>query len=334
MREALFYKKKEGNAVKCYLCPHNCMIKDGKRGICNVRKNYGGTLYSENYGQMTALGFDPIEKKPLYHFHPGSIILSVGSFGCNFKCDFCQNWQISQSTIEEIGRTHKHSPEDILKIALNRKDNTGIAYTYNEPVIYYEFMLDTAKLARKKGLKNVMVTNGFINPEPLDELVDYIDAFSIDLKAFTEEFYKKYTSSRLEPVKEALKQISKNGNFIEITNLVIPGLNDNETKFNEMVQWISEELGRKTVLHISRYFPSYHSNIQPTSIETLNNLYSLAKDHLDYVYLGNVSLSEGTDTYCDKCDALLVSRRGYHTDTKGIDDKGRCKNCTNEVFRI
>ena len=332
MREALYYKKIENNKVKCNLCPHNCIIKEGKRGICNVRKNSEGVLYSENYGQITALGFDPIEKKPLYHFYPGSFILSVGSFGCNLKCDFCQNWEISQSTIDEITRTQTHSPDDIINIAVQREDNTGIAYTYNEPVIYFEFMLDVAKKAKDKGLKNVMVTNGFINTEPLNELLQYIDAFSVDLKGFTEEFYKKKTSSELEPVKQSLKQISNNGNFLEITNLVIPTLNDEKSKYKEMIQWIGKEIGTKTVLHISRYFPSYHSSIETTSMAELKEFYQLAKKELDYVYLGNVSSSEGTDTYCDNCGSLLVSRQGYYTDISGIDEQGQCKNCKNKVF--
>jgi pyruvate formate lyase activating enzyme len=328
----LYYQKKEDKKVRCFLCPHNCYINDGNRGVCNVRKNIKGVLYSENYGQITALGFDPIEKKPLYHFHPGSFILSVGSFGCNMKCDFCQNWEISQSTIDDIGRQENHSPDDIINIALQREDNIGIAYTYNEPVIYYEFMLDTAKKAKAQGLKNVMVTNGYINPEPLDELLNYIHAFSVDLKGFTEDFYKKSTKSTLEPIKKSLKQINNNGNFLEITNLLIPGRNDEKAKFKEMVQWISEELGKNTVLHLSRYFPSYHSNIPPTSLSELNSFYEMAKEKLNYVYLGNVASSGGTNTKCDQCGELLVSREGYYTDVSGLDNEGNCRNCGNKVF--
>jgi pyruvate formate lyase activating enzyme len=332
MREALYYTQKEDNKVHCQLCPHNCVIKNSQRGICNVRKNVDGTLYSENYGQVTALGFDPIEKKPLYHFHPGSYILSVGSFGCNMKCDFCQNWEISQATIEDIDRRQNHNVEDIIRLAVNKEDNSGIAYTYNEPTIYYEFMLDASREAKKNGLNNVMVTNGFINTAPLDELLHYIDAFSVDLKGFTEEFYKKSTASRLEPVKKALKQISDAGNFLEITNLVIPTLNDDKSKYREMLQWIYNELGPKTVLHISRYFPNYHSQIGPTSVKELHEFYQMAREYLPYVYLGNVASAETANTTCDHCGKLLVSRQGYHTDTRGIDEEGKCNNCGNKVF--
>jgi len=333
MKEALYYNKlQEDNKTQCLLCPHNCVINDGKRGICGVRKNIEGTLYSENYGQVTAMGFDPIEKKPLYHFHPGSFILSVGSFGCNFKCHFCQNWEISQSTIDETGKKETHTPEQIVETAIARKDNTGIAFTYNEPVIYYEFMLDTAKLAKENGLKTVMVSNGYINSEPLQHLLPYMDAFSIDLKGFTDEFYKKNTKASITPIMDNLKQIRKNGNFLEITNLVIPTLNDDNNNFSEMIKWIRDELGEKTILHISRYFPGYKSTIEPTSISKLKEFYSIAKEHIHYVYLGNAHVENANNTYCDNCGELLVSRESFYAELVGIDKEGNCKNCGNKVF--
>ncbi len=332
MKEALFYQKKEKQKVKCLLCPHFCTIKEGERGVCNVRKNVKGELISENYGQVTALGFDPIEKKPLYHYHPGEEILSVGSFGCNLKCDFCQNWEISQSDIDNIGRIQSHRAEEVIQIAEKKPGNLGIAYTYNEPIIYYEFMLDIAKLAKEKGLKNVMVTNGFINPDPLEKLMEVIDAFSIDLKAFTDNFYKKKTSARLEPVKESLKMIKKHQKFLEITNLVIPEWNDDKKQFSEMIRWIKNELGEDTILHLSRYFPVYKSQAEPTAINTLKELYQLAKESLNYVYIGNARIAEGQDTYCSNCNKLLVKRSGYFTQLLGIDDEGKCKNCGNHVF--
>lgn len=332
MHEAKYYRKKEEEQTECLLCPHNCIIKEGKRGVCKVRKNVKGTLYTENYGKVTGIGFDPIEKKPLYHFHPGEIILSVGSFGCNFKCRFCQNWEISQSSIDEISRYQTFTIEDIIKIATDRQDNIGIAYTYNEPAIYFEFMLDTAKEAKQSGLKNVMVTNGFINQEPLNELTDYIDAFSVDLKAFTEDFYKKNTTGQLEPVKNTLKNIHENGKFLEITNLVIPGLNDDKEKFQEMITWIASEIGSNTVLHLSRYFPCYKSDIDSTPVSTLKEFYNMAKEKLPYTYLGNVASVGGSDTFCDICGAFLVSRRGYNTEPQGIDEEGKCIKCGNKVF--
>ncbi|MFO8234388.1 MAG: AmmeMemoRadiSam system radical SAM enzyme [Bacteroidales bacterium] len=332
MREALYYKQKQNQKIECVLCPHNCIIKEGKRGICNVRKNINGKLYSENYGKVTGIGFDPIEKKPLYHFHPGEIILSVGSLGCNFKCRFCQNWEISQSSIDEVSRFQTLTIEDVIKFATERKNNIGIAYTYNEPTIYFEFMLDLAKEVQNQGMKNVMVTNGFINPDPLNELLEYIDAFSIDLKAFTEEFYKKNTSGKLEPVKDTLKQIQSKGKFLEITNLVIPSLNDDTEKFREMIDWIATEIGSKTALHLSRYFPCYKSNIEATPVSKLQEFYNIAQEKLSYVYLGNVPSAGGSETFCDQCGTLLVSRKGYFTTLKGIDEEGKCKKCGNKVF--
>jgi pyruvate formate lyase activating enzyme len=234
VKEASFYSADNGK-IRCTLCPHNCIIHEGKRGICRVRKNDGGKLYSENFGQICSMNFDPIEKKPLYHFYPGSIIFSAGSLGCNLHCKFCQNWEISQTGIEEFGNLRTVAPEELINKALSRENNIGIAYTYNEPTVWYEFMIETAKLAQKEGLKNVMVTNGFINPEPLEELFPYMDAFSVDLKAFSNDFYKTVTSSRLDPVLTALKNIRNSGRHLEITNLVITDLNDNEKEFTEMI---------------------------------------------------------------------------------------------------
>jgi len=332
MKEALFYTELEDKSIECYLCPHNCKIKDQKRGVCGVRKNIGGKLYSENYGEITGLGFDPIEKKPLYHYHPGRNILSVGSIGCNLKCFFCQNWEISQATIDDISRQHTYEVEDIVNLALQRKDNLGIAYTYNEPVIYYEFMVDVAREIKKQGLQNVVVTNGFINREPLQELMDYIDAFSIDLKGFTNEFYRKHTRSSFDPIKESLVQIRKNDKFLEVINLVIPTLNDDPGEFEDMMKWMKDNLGENTPLHISRYFPSYKSTIEPTSPSKLKEFYNLASQHLNYVYVGNIMLNEGSNTYCHRCGTLLVRREGYYTQTPGLDEGGKCTNCGNKVF--
>lgn len=291
MKEASFYTSENG-LISCNLCPHNCTIHDGKRGICRVRKNENGRLISESYGQICSMNFDPIEKKPLYHFFPGRIIFSAGSLGCNLHCKFCQNWEISQTGIEEFGNLRMASPPELINKALSRNNNIGIAYTYNEPTVWFEFMLETAKLAQKEGLKNVMVTNGFINQEPLEELFPYMDAFSVDLKAFNEEFYKTITASRLEPVLAALKMIRKSGRHLEITNLVITGTNDDEKEFTEMVNWIATELGRETVFHISRYFPMFKMDKETTSHEKLKNLYDIAREKLDYVYLGNLRTNE------------------------------------------
>jgi pyruvate formate lyase activating enzyme len=288
MRTALYFEKLEESKVECLLCPHNCVLKEGKAGICRVRRNVSGELVSENYGKLSALHIDPIEKKPLYHFYPGSKIFSVGSVGCNLKCNFCQNCDISQTGVSDFPWLKDFSAEELVNKAAGISENIGIAFTYNEPTVFFEFMLDSAKLSRQKGLKNVVVSNGFINEIPLNELLPWIDAINIDLKAFTDDFYKKQTHSQLEPVKQALKIIRKSGKHLELTNLVIPGLNDDEIIFKSMVDWIAQELGKDTILHISRYFPRYKSQIPLTSESTLKSLFKIAKEKLRYVYLGNV----------------------------------------------
>ncbi len=331
MKEAAFYIRENGQAM-CSLCPHNCIVHEGKRGICRVRKNENGILVTESFGQICSLNFDPIEKKPLYHFHPGSIILSAGSLGCNLHCKFCQNWEISQTGIEEFGNLRNATPEELVSKALSRNNNIGIAYTYNEPTVWFEFMLETARLAQKEGLKNVMVTNGFINPEPLQALFPYMDAFSVDLKAFNDDFYKTVTSSRLDPVLTTLKNIRKSGRHLEITNLVITDLNDDEKEFREMTGWIADELGKATVLHISRYFPMFKMTSEATSTLKLKTLYDIAAEKLDYVYLGNLRSGEGQNTFCPGCKTEVIERISYDTRITGLDEEGSCRKCRQEVI--
>ena len=333
MKKADFYKKLDGQKVQCLLCPHKCIIQENSRGICKVRKNFDGELISENYGKVCSMAFDPIEKKPLYHYFPGRIIFSVGNIGCNLNCQFCQNWEISQTSVDEYGYLRNITPEEIVSSAA-RKNNIGIAYTYNEPTVWFEFMLEIAKQAHKKELKNVMVTNGFINPEPLEKLLPYVDAFSVDLKAFTNEFYKNYTFSTIEPVKKSIKKIHNSNKHMEITNLVITDLNDNKENFEEMVKWISGETGRDTVLHISRYYPTYKLKNRQTSVETLIEFHEIAKQYLDYVYLGNVNLDSGNDTICSNCGKTLIKRKGYYVEVVAVDNKGNCDNCGNRVVCI
>ena len=332
MMEGKYYKMTNGT-VQCFLCPHNCIIKEGKYGICMVRKNQNGQIVPENYGKVSALHPDPIEKKPLYHFYPGQTILSVGTYGCNLKCKFCQNYDISQLKVTNLLNQESYKPEDIVRIAIEMEGNHGIAYTYNEPVIWFEFVMETATKAHHEGLYNVMVSNGFINQKPLFDLLHVIDAWNVDLKAFTEDFYRKYTSSKLLPVKESIKNIKKAGKHLEITNLVIPGLNDDENKFREMVKWISDETGKDTVLHISRYFPTYRMNIQATPVSTLERFYDIASEYLHYVYLGNVATSTGKDTYCPDCNNLIISRSGYSTRINGLTTQGHCTNCDKKILQ-
>lgn len=331
MKEASFYNQLDGK-VQCLLCPHECLINEDKRGSCNVRKNFNGKLISENYRQVCSYNFDPIEKKPLYHFYPGKTIFSVGSIGCNLHCSFCQNWEISQSGIEEHPYLRSNSPEDIISLAKSRSDNIGIAFTYNEPTVWYEYMLDIAKLSKQENLKTVMVTNGFINPEPLVNLLPYIDAFSVDLKAFTEQFYKQHTSSKLAPVLETIKILKKQQKYFEITNLIITESNDDEKEFRNMVDWIADETGEDTVLHISRYFPMYKMKKEATSTDKLNALFTIAKQQLNYVYLGNIRSGEGQDTYCKNCNFKVIERTGYNTNDIGLTEYGQCSNCHEQLL--
>lgn len=331
MKEALYYKTLNGKIV-CELCPHLCTIKNGNYGICGVRKNIEETLFSENFSLLSAVNFDPIEKKPLYHFYPGSEILSIGSIGCNMTCKFCQNWQISQKTAFDIDHVSSYTSEEITRMAKIRRNNIGVAYTYNEPTVGFEFMLETATLVKASAMKNVMVSNGFINEQPLNELINYIDAFNIDLKAFNDVFYKQQTGARIEQVKKALKLIAQKGRHLEITCLIIPTLNDNEKEFTEMINWISGELGKKTVLHLSRYHPMYKLDIHSTESSTLENLYSIASSKLDYVYVGNINLKDCQDTVCPNCGKKVVSRSGYFINIEGMNENGSCANCGLQIM--
>jgi pyruvate formate lyase activating enzyme len=327
MQEALFYTKLENLTLRCELCPWHCILKSGQTGICKVRSNEKGKLVTLVYDKVAAFGIDPIEKKPLYHFYPGKQILSIGEVGCNLHCNFCQNHRISQCFATDFDGFQEITSEQIIAKALKTSQNIGIAYTYNEPFTFYEFMFDTAQLAHENGLKNVVVSNGYINPEPLKKLLPFIDAFNIDLKAFTEDFYHKQTKGKLAPVLETLKIIAKSPAHLEITNLVIPELNDNETEFENMVQWIAAELGNDIPLHLSRYFPQYKLDIQPTPLKKLEKLYALAKKYLQYVYLGNVHEIERSSTYCPNCGKLLVQRNHYNTAVVGINTDNTCKFC-------
>ncbi len=282
MKEALYWQK-AGDKVHCRLCPHECKIVNGITGVCGVRRNIDGKLYSLVYGEATSVSLDPIEKKPLYHYHPGEYILSLGTKGCNFKCPFCQNWSISQDMEAPV---EKITPEWAIKKTRECK-SFGIAYTYNEPFIWYEFVLDTAKLARKEGLENVLVTNGYVNPGPLEEILPFIDAMNIDLKSINDEFYRTVCRGSVGPVLHTIERSAKDCH-IELTNLVIPGLNDSDDDFTRLVDWIYENVGAETPLHFSRYFPCYKFDQETTPVETLKRAEKIAKRKLKYVYLGNI----------------------------------------------
>jgi pyruvate formate lyase activating enzyme len=331
MHEAQFYKKLENHVVRCDLCPWNCELNPNQTGVCKVRSNEKGQLFTHVYNKVAAFGIDPIEKKPLYHFHPGKNILSVGEVGCNLHCSFCQNHRISQCFASDFNGFYELNSKQIVEKAMQIDNNIGVAYTYNEPFTFYEFLFETAKLARENGLKNVLVSNGYINPDPLKKLLPYIHAFNIDLKAFTDEFYRKQTKGKLEPVLKTLEIIASSQAHLEITNLVIPGLNDDETEFKKMVKWIAENLGNEVPLHLSRYFPQHKMDLPATSIEKLETLYELAKQHLQYVYLGNVNDEKRSSTYCPECGKLLISRNRFNTNLIGLNQIGACRTCGTKI---
>lgn len=325
LKEARFYKKEAVNKLRCLLCPHRCFLPNNRTGICMARKNINGVLYTLNYGEVTSYGLDPIEKKPLYHFYPGSKIFSIGTWGCNLKCTFCQNWTISQQKVA----AEYFEKESIVELALS-DDSIGIAYTYNEPIIWYEFVYDTAKLAREKGLKNVMVTNGFIAEEPLNEILPLIDAMNIDLKSGSESFYREICSGQLPPVMRTIKQVYEAGVHIELTTLIIPTLNDRMEEIQEITDWVAS-ISDEIPLHFSRYFPQYKMDLEPTPIETLLSAYEVASKKLKYVYLGNVSSETGgANTLCPKCKKDLIIRDWYNIKITGLNN-GSCKNCGEKI---
>ncbi len=320
MKEARYYTA-DGNIMRCRLCPHNCTVKRGAAGICGVRKNLDGRLYSTIYGELTAVAMDPIEKKPLYHFYPGSSILSIGTRGCNFKCPYCQNWHISQNPEATVTR---YEPEEIVKAA-SAEGSIGIAYTYSEPLIWYEYVYDCAVLARAKKLKNVLVTNGFINTEPLDELLPCIDAMNIDLKSFRKETYRKVHKGGLDAVLTTIERSAKLCH-VEITTLVVTGINDNMEEMKDIIDWVAA-LDKNIPWHISRYFPNYRYTAPATDIDFIYRTCDEAVKKLNHVYCGNISgPGRGNDTFCPSCRNAVIKRSGYHTKVTGIKD-GKCTGC-------
>lgn len=289
LKECKYYGKKENSLVKCRLCPKNCLIADKKTGNCNTRINIKGKLYSLTYGKPVSISVDPIEKKPLFHFHKREKILSIGTIGCNLHCKFCQNYDISQAkAIDYFDRIKFVAPAEIISIC-KQKGLKLIAFTYTEPTIFYEYALDIAKLAKENNIECVIVSNGFINKEPLQKLCEYVSAANIDLKAFNSDFYKNICNAELSPVLESLKTLKKNNVHIEVTNLILEGKNDNIKEIEELAIWIKENLGKETPLHLSRAFPMYKmQDITATPLSTLQDAFSVCKQHLDNVYLGNV----------------------------------------------
>lgn len=333
MKIANYYIKLEDNQVQCLLCPHDCIINSDKAGFCEVRKNFDGTLMAMNYGRVSTLHFAPIEKQPLFHFYPGSTILSVGGIGCNMLCTYCNTHHLSQGDLSKAV-TESNTPYEIVSLAQSREDNLGISFSYNEPIMWFEFIMDVARISNDRGLKNILVTNGFINPGPLNELMQVYHAFCVDLKSFSDEFYRKVTSSRISPVKRSLQTIANSGKHLELTYTVIPGLNDQEDVFKIMIAWIAETLGPNTVLHIKRYFPAYRMTMPAPKDDKMMELYASAKEQLNYVYLGNIVSDKGADTLCHQCQSPLIVRKGFNVKwSSGIIDS-KCYNCGEMVFNF
>ncbi len=304
MKKAKYWEQKDNEAVQCLLCPNACVVKPGKAGTCKGRRNIGGELYAEQYGQVSAISMDPIEKKPLYHFFPGSEILSIGTIGCTFSCDFCQNYHL----VEALVPTDEIAPAGLIESAKSRR-SIGIAYTYNEPFVSFEFVLDTAIMAKEAGLKNVLVTNGYYHPEPFRELIPYIDAMNIDLKSIRDQFYRKYCHGKIAPVLKTIEEAQKHC-LVELTNLIVTELNDSDSDLKDLIDWVAS-VNPEMPLHFSRYHPMYKMTKPPTPIERLEKAYELAAGKLKWVYLGNVFTDLGQDSLCPHCGATLVKRKGY-----------------------
>ncbi|HFE64960.1 MAG TPA: AmmeMemoRadiSam system radical SAM enzyme [Caldithrix sp.] len=324
--EARWYEKQPHKKVKCKLCPRECVVDDRERGYCGVRENWNGVYYTLVHSRPCTYHIDPIEKKPLFHFLPGTIAYSLATVGCNVDCKFCQNWQISQIRPEQVDNLNL-PPEKVVREA-RRAGAPTIAYTYTEPVIFSEYMLDTAAAGRKAGVKSVMISNGYIQAEPMTDLCQVLDAVKIDLKAITEKFYREVVAGELKPVLDTLVLLRKLKMWTEIVYLVVPTLNDSDAEFRNLARWIRTNLGKDVPLHFSRFYPQYKlQNLPPTPVKTLERAHDICQaEGLHYVYIGNVPGHRAESTYCPYCSEVLIRRRGYLILENRIVD-GKCPNC-------
>lgn len=330
LHAALLYDTLEDKTIKCKLCAHRCRIGEGRFGICQVRENRNGKLFTLVYGNLIAEHIDPIEKKPLYHFLPGTNAYSIATPGCNFRCEWCQNWQISQMPREmQMPERQRVLPETIVSRAL-RSDSKSIAYTYTEPTIFFEFAQDVSILAKEQGLKNVYISNGFMTPEMIETAAPYLDAANVDIKAFKDETYRRFMGGRLEPVLESCRLMKSLGIWLEITTLIVPGINDGIDEIEALVQFIVNDLGQETPWHISRFYPQYKIQDRgPTSEGILEQAKRMGiQAGLKYIYIGNVPGS--SNSYCKACGRELISRYGYSTQFTGLDNTGKCSSCGEE----
>ncbi len=332
MEKAKLWKPLKDKKVQCELCNHYCIIEFNQRGKCGVRVNKKGALYSLVYDKISAINVDPIEKKPLYHFYPGSSSFSIGTMGCNFSCTFCQNYTLSQPPkFQDQILGESYSPEKLVEMA-KEYDCKSISYTYSEPTIFFELVIDTSKKAKEEGILNVLVSNGFMSDKCLEELKDIIDAINVDLKSFSESFYKDLCDARLKPVLKNIEKMKKMGWWVEITTLIIPNHNDDEKELKEIAQFIFKNLGAETPWHISRFHPAYHLLTPPiTPYETLKKAFNIGKEiGLKYVYIGNVPRIDEQNTYCPQCGQLLIKREGFFTEIKNLKN-GKCSKCNTKI---
>jgi len=331
MKKALFFKKEDG-LLRCFLCRHNCRIEEGETGICKVRRNIKGELFSLNYGKLVAKNIDPIEKKPFYHFFPASRAYSIASWGCNFHCPFCQNWEISQTEEFERwgGRYFQANPLTIVNLAKS-SGCKSISYTYTEPTVFFEFALEIAELAKKEGLYNNFVTNGYISREALKEISPFLDACNVDLKSFREDFYSRLCGAKLKEVLDSIEYMKELGIWVELTTLIIPGYNDTQQELRDLCKWIVK-LDKNIPWHISRFYPHYKfEDIKLTPLKTLEEAYKVAKEEgLSYVYIGNIYTPYGENTYCPACGQLLIEREGFYVLRNEIKE-GFCPYCQSKI---
>jgi pyruvate formate lyase activating enzyme len=331
--ESYLYQPLDGRKVKCHLCSHRCVIKDGRRGLCSVRENQGGTLQTLVYGKLIARHVDPIEKKPLFHFMPGTLSYSIATVGCNLRCRFCQNADIAQMPTDHNGRimgnavTAQQVVDDAAKSGCS-----SIAYTYTEPTVFFEFAYDTAQLAHQRGIRNVFVTNGYMTPEAIDMIKPYLDAANVDLKAFTDDFYKDLCGARLGPVQDTLRRMKAAGIFVEVTTLIVTGLNDDPAELQQLAEFIAHELGTETPWHISRFHPTYKLTDRPaTPLKTLTQARDIGlQAGLKYVYTGNVPGDEGENTFCPGCGQRVIERWGFQVGAIRFED-GCCVHCGHKI---
>lgn len=324
--EARHYKKLENGGIECGICPRHCQVTDLERGFCGTRENHGDTYYTLVYGYPCSLNIDPIEKKPLFHYYPGTTALSLATAGCNVDCKFCQNWEISQSRPEQTDNIEL-SPDGVVEIAKKRRVPT-VAYTYSEPVIFYEYMYDIAERGQRHAIGSVMITGGYIEKEPLKQLIPHLDAIKVDLKSIREAYYRDVVRGELKPVLDALVQMRDSGIWLELVNLIVPTLNDSPEEFRELAVWIKANLGADTPLHFSRFYPQYLlQNLPPTPQKTLELAHEISKaEGLNFVYLGNLPGHPAESTYCPKCGAVLIERAGFRIKQNNL--KGdKCPRC-------